>query len=63
MLRVPAIHPGARAAGFPNKWSSAAPAMILRHYFDFPWAVDDDDDVEVPPDGPQQPFGPNEAQS
>jgi len=37
--------------------------MILRHYFDFPWAVDDDDDVEVPPDGPQQPFGPNEAQS
>ncbi len=36
--------------------------MILRHYFDFPWAVDDDD-VEVPPDGPQQPYGPDDAQS
>jgi hypothetical protein len=35
--------------------------MILRHLFDFPWAVDDDDDIEAPGEGPQRPYGPKEV--
>lgn len=30
--------------------------MILRHVFDFPWECDEEEDCEVPPDGPGIPY-------